>query len=83
MYAALTESHDDLVDRLMLMSLYCDWRNECAEVAAAYEHFSGTHGPERPVAFAAYVAALDREECAASAYEAHIGVAMTLQAIKD
>jgi hypothetical protein len=60
----------DLVDAMM--DLYCDWRTECAEVRAAYGRFSSAQPSERAVAFAAYAAALDREEAACGAYAAQI-----------
>jgi hypothetical protein len=56
----------DLVD--MMMDLYCDWRTECAEVQAAYERFSAAPAADRDLAFAGYLAALDREESACDAY---------------
>ncbi len=56
----------DLVD--LMMDLYCDWRTECADVQAAYERFSVATGADRDLAFAGYVAALDREESACDAY---------------
>jgi hypothetical protein len=60
----------DLVDRLIV--LYCDWREECAHVHAAYERFSRATAADRELAFAAYSAALDREDCAARVYAAQI-----------
>jgi hypothetical protein len=57
-----------------LIALYCDWREECALVQAAYERFSGSSGPDRGLAFAAYAAALEREESAAALYAAHISL---------
>ena len=58
----------DLVD--LLIDLYCDWRMECAEVRAAYARFSNAPPADRAVTFAAYAAALDREESACDAYAA-------------
>jgi hypothetical protein len=60
----------DLIDTMM--DLYCEWRTECKEVQAAYERVSRVQPSDRPAAFAAYVAALDREESACGAYAAHI-----------
>jgi hypothetical protein len=60
----------DLVDRLI--ELYCDWRTACAEVQAAYDRFSDAPALERAVAFAAYEAALDREESACEFYASQI-----------
>jgi hypothetical protein len=57
-----------------LIELYCDWREECALAERAYERFSSAAGPDRALAFAAYAAALDREESAASMYAARIDV---------
>ncbi|MBV9415675.1 MAG: hypothetical protein JO363_11910 [Solirubrobacterales bacterium] len=61
-----TEIRRDLVDRMI--DLYCDWRTECAGVQAAYERFRHASAPDREGAFAAYRAALDREQCACDAY---------------
>jgi hypothetical protein len=60
----------DLVDRLI--ELYCDWRTECAQVQAAYERFLGAEPDDRTLTFAAYAAALDREESACESYAAQI-----------
>jgi hypothetical protein len=54
-----------------LIGLYCDWRTRCEEVHSAYERFAQAPRADRAVAFAAFQAALDREECAADAYAAH------------
>jgi hypothetical protein len=59
-----------IVDRLM--ELYCDWREECLEVRAAYKHFTAASPAERSLAFAVYEAALDREEAACEAYAMQI-----------
>jgi hypothetical protein len=56
----------DLIDRMM--DLYCDWRTECERVRASYEHFVSIDPSDRSAAFAAYTAALDREEAACEAY---------------
>ena len=55
-----------------LIALYCDWREECVVVEAAYERFESAPEADRALAFAAYEAALDREESAATRYEAQI-----------
>ena len=62
--------HPDLVDRMI--ELYCDWRTACWDVRAAYERFVETPASDRAVAFAAYMAALDREESACGAYAAQV-----------
>jgi hypothetical protein len=56
----------ELVDRMI--ELYCDWRTGCSEVQAAYERFLGASSSDRGAAFAAYTAALDREEAACDSY---------------
>ena len=60
----------DLIDRLI--ELYCDWRTRCAEVQAAYEQFLGASSAGRAGAFAAYMAALDREQSACELYAGQI-----------
>ena len=55
-----------LVDRLI--ELYCEWRSVCWEVRSAYEQFTAANADDRALAYAAYQAALDREESAAGAY---------------
>lgn len=63
---------DVLVDRMI--DLYCDWRTACAEVRTAYERFCQAHASDRALAFAAYSAALDREESACEDYAEQIQV---------
>jgi hypothetical protein len=48
--------------------VYIDWREECATVWDAFDRWASTDGADARTAFAAYGAALDREECAAGAY---------------
>ncbi len=60
----------ELVDRMI--ELYCDWRIACAQVRAAYERFSDAPASDRTVAFAAYAAALDREQSACDDYSRQI-----------
>jgi|HubBroStandDraft_3_1064219.scaffolds.fasta_scaffold2098007_1 hypothetical protein len=55
-----------LIDRLI--ELYCDWRSQCWNVRAAYAQFTAATARDRTVAYAAYRAALDREESAAGVY---------------
>ena len=66
MSALGTRVHPDLVDRMI--ELYCDWRTGCAEVRAAYERFLDAPASDRAAAFAAYIAALDREQSACESY---------------
>ena len=47
---------------------YTQWRRECAAVRNAYRRWKGASAFERPLAFEAYNAALDREERAAKLY---------------
>jgi hypothetical protein len=70
MYAPSVEIDPDLIDHLI--ELYCDWRVAHAQVAGAYERFCAASVADRAIAFAAYGAALDREQCACEAYAAHI-----------
>ena len=55
-----------------MMELYCDWRTGCMEVQAAYERFLAASASDRAAAFAAYNAALDREESACESYAAQV-----------
>jgi hypothetical protein len=63
---AKTELVDDTIDA------YVDWREECAHVWNAYERWSGASVADRPSAFSAYRAALDREELASRVYAGRI-----------
>jgi hypothetical protein len=47
---------------------YVDWREECTEVWNAYERWTHARKTDAAGAFAAYRAALDREESASRAY---------------
>jgi hypothetical protein len=64
------EIRPDLVDRMI--ELYCDWRTECAAVQSAYERFLDASASDRATTFAAYTAALDREESACESYAAQV-----------
>jgi hypothetical protein len=68
--ALSAEIHPDLVDRMI--ESYCDWRTDCAEVHAAYARFLDAPASDRAPAFAAYIAAVDREQCACEAYAAQV-----------
>ena len=70
LYAPRVEIDATLVDRLI--DLYCDWRAERSEVRAAYAQFGAAPRSDRAVAFAAYGAALDREQRACEAYAAQV-----------
>jgi hypothetical protein len=52
-----------LADRYL--ESYLRWREECAATRRAYALWNGAQRPTRALAFAAYTAALDREEQAA------------------
>jgi hypothetical protein len=65
-----TEIRPELIDRMI--ELYCDWRTACWDARTAYEWFLDAPARDRAVAFAAYTAALDREESACESYAAHI-----------
>jgi hypothetical protein len=58
--------HNAAVDRLL--DFYCAWREECAQVHTTYVRLSSASRPDRTLAFAAYIAALDREAAAARMY---------------
>ncbi len=60
------DTRPELTDHLI--GSYSDWRMQCLDVRAAYEHFTVAPASDRALAFAAYRAALDREESAADAY---------------
>jgi hypothetical protein len=59
-----------LTDRLL--ETYCSWREACVAVRVAYERFATAGAAKRSLAFAAYAAALDREEIAAREYAAGV-----------
>jgi hypothetical protein len=65
-----SEIRPELVDRMI--ELYCDWRTACWDVRAAYERFLDAAPCDRAVAFAAYGAALDREESSCESYAAQV-----------
>jgi hypothetical protein len=60
--------YEGAVDRLV--AAYVDWREEFITARDAYSRYDGTRGQEHRHAFAAYFAALDREERAAAEYAA-------------
>jgi hypothetical protein len=55
-----------LVDRML--DEYISWREECSCVAFSHARWNRAASHERSLAFGAYVAALDREERAATVY---------------
>jgi hypothetical protein len=61
----------DQMDRQLAdeaIRVYVDWREESAWVWDAFDRWAHTRGADAATAFAAYRAALDREECAARVY---------------
>jgi hypothetical protein len=66
------EPASDPVDRLL--ELYCEWRMSCWDVRATYGRFCTVCAGDRPLAYAAYAAALDREESVARAYADHVSL---------
>jgi len=50
------------------VAAYTKWRRECAAVGNAYRRWVIASALDRPLAFDAYTAALDREEDAAQLY---------------
>jgi hypothetical protein len=50
------------------MERYVEWREECAAVYAAYANWTNAPMEETDLPFAAYSAALDREQSAATVY---------------
>jgi hypothetical protein len=66
----IVDRRPELTDHLV--ELYCDWRLRCEEVRAAYGRLDGAPREERPLVFAAFHAALDREGSAADAYAERI-----------
>jgi hypothetical protein len=60
------EASGSLADRLI--DLYVRWREESHAVQVAYERWASAQREDRPAAFAAYSAALDREERAGEVY---------------
>jgi hypothetical protein len=68
-----TEIVDEMIDD------YVGWRRACAAVAVSYENWRCSDRPDEKLAFSVYVAALDREEQAAAAYQR--GVAQVATAL--
>jgi hypothetical protein len=52
-----------------MMDDYVSWRDACAAVAVSYEDWKCSDRPDERLAFSVYVAALDGEEQAATAYQ--------------
>jgi hypothetical protein len=56
----------------VLLERYVSWREQSAAVRHAYRRWDSSDREERPLTYAGYVAALDREEHAARGYAAQI-----------
>jgi hypothetical protein len=52
-----------------MMDDYVSWREACAAVAVSYENWECSGRRDKKLAFSVYVAALDREQQAAMAYQ--------------
>ena len=65
-----TGVRDHLVD--MAIESYIEWRERSTVVDEAYQNWLRASRSRRPLAFAAYQAALDQEEAAASDYASAI-----------
>ncbi len=57
----------DTID--LMIDDYVSWREACADVVASYDRWKVAERREELLAFTVYVAALDREEWAAIAYQ--------------
>ena len=62
-----TAVRDEVVDEAI--GAYVEWREESLALAGAYERWLHESARDRRLAFAAYRAALDREQQACSVYE--------------
>jgi hypothetical protein len=56
-----------------LVEHYVSWREECERVRLAYERWNRAERTDARLAYAGYLAALDREELAAKIYANQIG----------
>jgi len=59
-------THSVLLDEAM--QHYVEWRQECLAVDDAYEAWASAPAHETELPHAVYIAALDREQCAAGLY---------------
>lgn len=62
MRASLRRLRDEIID------LYLDWREEAAAVADAYALWADATADDKAARFAAFTAAIDREDAAARSY---------------
>ena len=61
-----------------LFERYTLWRNQSSAVQHSYEAWVSSDGPDRDLAYAGYLAALDQEELAAEAYRDQLAWIRTL-----
>jgi hypothetical protein len=62
---------------------YVSWHEACAAVAVSYENWRCSDPADEKLAFRVYVAALDREEQAAAAYQRAVAQVATALAGRD
>jgi hypothetical protein len=55
-----------------LIEVYVDWREECAALTRAYDEWAAVAVADRDLAFAAYQAAVDREQQASAVYSDYL-----------
>jgi hypothetical protein len=60
-----------------MMDDYVSWRDACVAVAVSYDNWKCSTRWDRMLAFSVYVAALDREEQAATAYQRAVARVVT------
>jgi hypothetical protein len=58
------------------MDAYVEWREESAQVESAYRRWATAEPSDAALAFAAYVAALDREDRASTCFEQVVRLAV-------
>jgi hypothetical protein len=57
-----------------LTEMYVEWREECSGLTSAYRRWLNAQAADRDLAFAAYRAALDREEQASVTYAKRVAL---------
>jgi hypothetical protein len=73
MHPDTTDIDGSLIDQLMVVCAHRDWCRASYDATAAYARFSTSVIADRNLTFAAYLAALDREEAAARSYARRAG----------
>lgn len=64
-----------------MIETYVEWCEECSGLEKAYERWTASGRAERRLAYAAYRAALEREEKAAAAYQ--VAVTQLMGAVRE